>query len=314
VPVSYKLSHGVGTLTGVLPFVIGVLADLSGKPDEPRPRLRDRRFITIDPDNFNAVMKGMKPRLAFRVDNQLDNDGTKLAVELRFTCMDDFGPERVVQQVEPLTRLLEVRRQLWALLANTDGNDRLLKRLQEILTDIELLKQVREEAGLETTGAGQGVPGGSSAARRTARAPAVPTAASQQEVTLLDQVITGTRVGQDEEQQHQTRLQIVTLIEEVMKGTLRVSKDLEATISARIANIDELLSRQLSVIMHAPDFQQLEASWRGLNYLVQQCEPRSHLHVKVLNVSKPDLLRDLERASEFDQSATFNKIYAYVST
>src|SRR5262249_53965430 len=89
---------------------------------------------------------------------------------------------------------------------------------------------------------------------------------TQQEVSLLDQIITEHRIGQDDEQREQSRKQIATLVEEVLKGTVRVSKDLEATINARIADIDVLLSKQLNEIMHAPEFQKLEASWRGLHY------------------------------------------------
>src|SRR5207237_1057632 len=106
-----------------------------------------------------------------------------------------------------------------------------------------------------------------------------------------------------------SRKQITTLVEEVMKGTVRVSKDIEATINARIADIDELLSRQLNEIMHAPELQQLEASWRGLHYLVHQSETSTMLKIRVFNVSKNDLLKDLERASEFDQGALFKKVY-----
>jgi type VI secretion system protein ImpC len=95
----------------------------------------------------------------------------------------------------------------------------------------------------------------------------------------------------------------------VMQGTVRVSKDLESTINARIADIDELLSRQLNEIMHAPEFQKLEGSWRGLHYLVHQSETSTMLKIRMLNVSKQDLLRDLERAAEFDQSALFKKVY-----
>lgn len=131
----------------------------------------------------------------------------------------------------------------------------------------------------------------------------------EQEASLLDQIITETRIGRDEVQREQSRRQIATLVEEVMQGTLRVSKDIEATINARIADIDELLSRQLNEIMHAPEFQKLEASWRGLHYLVHQSETSTMLKIRVLNVSKQDLLRDLERASEFDQSALFKKVY-----
>jgi type VI secretion system protein ImpB len=135
-----------------LPFVVGVLADLSGKPDEPLPRLRDRKFVDIDRDNFNDVMTGMKPRIAFKVDNKLTNDDSKMAVELRFNDIEDFEPEKVVNQVEPLKKLLEVRRQLSDLLAKTDGNDKLNERLQEIISNTELLQKIGQEAGVEDEG------------------------------------------------------------------------------------------------------------------------------------------------------------------
>ena len=131
----------------------------------------------------------------------------------------------------------------------------------------------------------------------------------QQEESLLERIIDEGRIGRDEEQREQSRKQITTLVEEVMKGTVRVSKDIEATINARIADIDELLSRQLNEIMHAQEFQRLEASWRGLHYLVHQSETSTMLKIRVFNVSKNDLLKDLERASEFDQSALFKKVY-----
>jgi type VI secretion system protein ImpC len=131
----------------------------------------------------------------------------------------------------------------------------------------------------------------------------------QEEASLLDQIIDEGRIGRDEEQREQSRRQIATLVEEVMKGEVRVAKDIEAAINARIADIDQLLSRQLNEVMHAPELQKLEASWRGLHYLVQQTETSTLLKLKVLNVSKDDLLRDLERASEFDQSTLFKKVY-----
>src|SRR5262245_6607820 len=132
---------------------------------------------------------------------------------------------------------------------------------------------------------------------------------TQEEGGLLDQIISETRIGRDEDQRAQSRLQIATLVEEVMQGAITVSKDIEAMINARIADIDELLSRQLNEIMHHPDFQKLEGSWRGLHYLVKQSETSTMLKLRVLNVSKKDLLRDLERAVEFDQSALFKKVY-----
>ena len=126
---------------------------------------------------------------------------------------------------------------------------------------------------------------------------------------VLDQIISETRIGKDDWERDQSRRQIATLVDEVMKGQLRVSKDLEATISARIADIDRLLTAQLNVIMHAPEFQKLEGSWRGLHYLVMQTETSVMLKLRVLNISKKELGKDLEKAAEFDQSALFKKVY-----
>jgi len=149
VHITYDVEIGDAIEMKELPFVVGVLADLSGKPDAPLPRVKDRKFVEIDRDNFNAVLRGMQPRLAFRVDNKLTDDDTKLSVELRFNSLDDFEPEAVVNQVEPLRKLIETRRQLAALLAKTDGNDRLSERLQEIIGNTEMLQQLGKEAGLE---------------------------------------------------------------------------------------------------------------------------------------------------------------------
>lgn len=150
VQITYDVETGGAIELKELPFVVGVLGDLSGKPDEALPRLRDRKFVEIDRDNFDAVMRGMKPRLAFKVDNKLTNDDTKLGVEIRFRGIEDFEPEQVVRQVEPLRKLLDSRIQLKALLAKTDGNERLSEKLQEIIGNTELLQQLGKDAGLGT--------------------------------------------------------------------------------------------------------------------------------------------------------------------
>ena len=133
--------------------------------------------------------------------------------------------------------------------------------------------------------------------------------AGAEESGFLDQIINETRIGKDDWERDQSRRQIATLVDEVMKGTLRVSKDLEATINARIADIDKVLSAQLNAIMHAPEFQKLEGAWRGLHYLVMQSETSTMLKIRVLNISKDELRKDLEKAVEFDQSALFKKVY-----
>jgi type VI secretion system protein ImpB len=151
VQITYDVETGGAIVMKELPFVVGVLADLSGKPDQPLPKLKDRKLLEIDRDSFDEVMKGMKPRLAFKVDDKLKNDDSKIGVELRFNSIDDFEPEQVINQVEPLRKLLEARRQLSALLAKTDGNDSLSEKLHEVLNSSEQLAKLGKEAGIEAT-------------------------------------------------------------------------------------------------------------------------------------------------------------------
>ncbi len=147
VHLTYDVEVGGAIQMKELPFVVGVLADLSGKPDEPLPKMKDRKFIEIDRDNFNKVLAGMKPRLAYQVDNTLQDDGSKLNVELRFQSMDDFEPEQVVRQVEPLRKLLEARNRLVNLRDKMDGNDTLEALLQDVVNSTDALKKLSDETG-----------------------------------------------------------------------------------------------------------------------------------------------------------------------
>jgi type VI secretion system protein ImpB len=151
VHITYDVEVGDAIQMKEIPFVVGVLSDLSGKPDEPLPQLRDRKFVEIDRDNFDAVLKGMKPRLAYRVDNKLANDDSKLAVELRFNSMEDFEPEQVVNQVEPLRKLAEARKKLSDLMAKMDGNDRLVELMDEVIKNTDALKKLSGEAGAQAS-------------------------------------------------------------------------------------------------------------------------------------------------------------------
>ncbi len=126
---------------------------------------------------------------------------------------------------------------------------------------------------------------------------------------LLDQIVMQSKVAVTDTEKLSARDQIAELVEEVLAGTVTISMDLAASIDMRIAQLDELLSDQLNAIMHHPDFQKLEASWRGLKYLVMQSETSPSLKVKVLNASKKDLIKDFKSSPEFDQSALFKKVY-----
>lgn len=131
-------------------------------------------------------------------------------------------------------------------------------------------------------------------------------AAETAELSLLDQIVDQGRFGSARDR---GRDLVRRFVAEVLEGTIQISHDTEAMLNARIAEIDRLISKQLNLIMHHEEFQRLEASWRGLKYLLDQSETGTMLKIKVLNVSKKELLRDLQRAPEFDQSALFKKVY-----
>jgi type VI secretion system protein ImpB len=124
-----------------LPFVMGVMADLSGKPAEALPAVADRKFLEIDVDNFDDRLKSMKPRVAFQVPNTLTGEGN-MAVDITFESMADFSPAAVAKKVEPLAKLLEARTQLQNLLTYMDGKSGAEELLGKVLTDPELLKSL----------------------------------------------------------------------------------------------------------------------------------------------------------------------------
>lgn len=128
-----------------LPFIMGVLADLSGKPEEALPSLNDRNFTEIDNENFDDVLKASKPRVAFQVDNTLTGEG-KMSVDLTFEQLDDFSPEAIARRVEPLRKLLEARTELANLASYMDGKDDAEQVLQGLLGNRELLKSLMENA------------------------------------------------------------------------------------------------------------------------------------------------------------------------
>jgi len=133
--------------------------------------------------------------------------------------------------------------------------------------------------------------------------------AQKVELGLLDQIVDQGRLGRDAAGKARGKDMIKQFISEVLAGSITMSRDTEAMLNARIAQIDQLVSRQLDEVLHHPDFQKLEGTWRGLRYLLTQSETGETLKVKVMNVPKKDLLRDLQRAPEFDQSALFKKVY-----
>lgn len=124
-----------------LPFVMGVMADLSGKPAQPLPPVADRKFLSIDVDNFNERLKAMKPRVAFQVPNTLTGEGN-INVDITFESMDDFTPAAIARKVDALNKLLEARTQLSNLISYMDGKSGAEELLAKVLQDPALLKSV----------------------------------------------------------------------------------------------------------------------------------------------------------------------------
>ena len=134
-----------------LPFVMGVLSDLSGKPSEPLPPVADRKFLEIDVDNFDERLKAMKPRVAFQVPNTLTGEGN-IAVDITFENMDDFSPAAVAQKVEGLRQLLEARQQLANLVTYMDGKTGAEELIAKVIKDEALLKSLADARKAEPAG------------------------------------------------------------------------------------------------------------------------------------------------------------------
>ncbi len=148
VQLSYDVEVGEAVEQKELPFVMGVLGDFTGQqdPNKPLPKLKDRKFVNVDLDNFDDVVKGMAPQAAYRVQNKLSAEGGEFAVNLKFEKLDDFRPEAVVQQVEPLRKLLEARTKLADLRNKMAGNEKLEDLLGEVLHNTEALQKLGAEA------------------------------------------------------------------------------------------------------------------------------------------------------------------------
>jgi type VI secretion system protein ImpB len=150
----YEVETGGAMVKRELPFIMGVMSDLSGDGADDLPEVADRQFVEIKPDNFDKVLKGMKPRLTYAVDNKLEPDSEdKIGVELKFESFDDFSPERVSQQVDPLRKLMEKRQDLADLKAKLATNRNLNKAIQQALGDEDSKAQLKTE--LESTEGGE---------------------------------------------------------------------------------------------------------------------------------------------------------------
>jgi type VI secretion system protein ImpB len=147
VHITYDVEVGDAIEVKELPFVMGVLADFTGQPEQPLPRLKDRKFVEVNPDNFDSVLEAMKPHLAFSVENKLseDADAGQLKVDLRFKSLQDFEPEQVARQVKPLRELLDLRTKLSDLRGTLQTNDKLDELLQDAVRNSDKMDKLKSE-------------------------------------------------------------------------------------------------------------------------------------------------------------------------
>ena len=149
VQITYDVEVGDAIQLKELPFVVGVLGEFTGNPEQPLPRLKDRKFVEVNPDNFDSVLDGMKPHLSYAVENKLSDDpnSPQLKVDLRFKKMDDFEPGNVAKQVKPLKELLDLRTRLADLRGTLQGNDKLEELLLDAVGNTEKLDKLKNEIG-----------------------------------------------------------------------------------------------------------------------------------------------------------------------
>lgn len=148
VQLTYDVEIGDSNQKKELPFVVGVLADLSGMPKETLPRLRDRSEVSVDRDNLDSYLESQKPRICMDVPNKLTEDGSMLRVDVGFSKLEDFEPHRLVERIEPLRELMEIRNRLAELLTRLDGNETAREMLESIVSDQNRLRSLESSVNL----------------------------------------------------------------------------------------------------------------------------------------------------------------------
>ena len=295
VHITYDVEIGDAIVQRELPLIVGILADLSGKPKVPLPPFKERSFVEIDRDNFDEVLSGYAPRLTLKVDDVISGDasgeaeaeGKQTNIELIFETIDDFGPLRLVEKIPATHQLYLARNRHRDFLAKLDGNDALDNLLSELLADDglkqELLGVYKDQEDLSAVTPSD----------------------------FIKKLLEEGGMALDPSQEAYSLELIGQFTQDILASEELLSQpgDVADKINDRIAQIDNLLTRQINLILHEPGFQSLEASWRGLHFLVMNTETSTRLKLRVMNVTKQDLLKDLQKASEFDQSTLFKQVY-----
>lgn len=280
VQITYDVEIGGAMQVRELPFVMGIMADLSGMREAELPSVKDRKFIEIDRDNFQDILSNICPHVKVSVPNMIDPSAEgNFVADIYIRSMADFSPINLVQNLEALNVRFVARGYLNDLLAKLDGNDQLLAALRTVAADKAKQDEILANVDADV-----------------AEGPAE-TIARETHMIREDVQLSGAKL----------------MLEEFARQTKaeegEISPNIAAYLNQKIYAIDKALGQQVDEILHYPEFQTLESNWRGLHFLVQKAETGRMLKLRLMNVSQKELLSDLENAVEFDQSQLFKKVY-----
>lgn len=295
-----------------LPFVVGVLADLSGQSEEALPAVADRKLLDIDIDNFETRMTAIRPRVAFAVPDALRGEGD-LAVDITFASMDDFAPAAVARKIGALAELIAARQQLTNLMSYMDGKSGAEELISRVLRD--LAAEVAHGQPRFERGGGFGLMT-TELRGEELMAEQAPRHGGGFEGVLIDGEDFGRLLEKEfRPRTHDAKLAleeaVFTLAREALAHQDLLRADVAKSIGDIIAALDHKLSLQLNMIMHHEDFQKLEGAWRGLHYLVNNTETDEMLKIRFMNISKAEVSKTLRRylGSAWEQSPLFKRIY-----
>lgn len=342
VQITYDVEIGNAIVMKELPFVLGVIADLSGMPADALPPIKMRKFVEVDRDNLPEFMMSINPRLAIQVKNTLGDGAENLNAELFFKSIDDFGPVRIAQQVPKLNKIYTSRIRLNDLVVKLEGNDQLQELIKEIAADTDLRSALKsqidavlkankqtvtanfattsdqvdsEKINVETTDNAQSTEAApnaekpAEAAAATDAAPTPPAGDAKPAREILKELFVNGKLARDPSAEVGACNMLIELLLKIEEAKITMIKNPLVFTEKLIADIDSVLSNQINEILHNQVFQQLEGTWRGLYYLVMNTETSTQLKIRILNATQKELLDDLEHAIEFDQSQLFKKVY-----
>lgn len=278
IKITYDIETEGSSTTKELPVVLGMIGDYSGmrNPDVEFPLYKDRKFIYVDPDNFDEVFKSLSPRCTISVPSM---DGkTTQAIELLFETLEDFKPLNLIKKVDFLYALETEKRQLTDLRMKCDISNKVDEFLNRIMTDSAFKDTIKAQA---TAGTGQDI----------------------------DNMIQDTHFCHTDDQKPYAYQLILNFINVLEKNTDTNITEYVPLILSYITIVDTTISYYLNAILHDSNFQKLEGSWRGVLYVLQNAEFTGNLRLRLFNATSKELFDDLTKVMEFDQSTLFKKVY-----